>query len=263
MNGTCPAARIPGAVAAIAAMECIVFNLPFWRTLGASTDTNAVHNTLGSGLTRRNDGMLTVTDPTKAYLELTADGTSDYLRIDTESSEVIDKAREQAEAESKANDDKEVFKPLATIHVRADVDGITGKAQSMNPDAIRSHYVKAPGAGIVRIWIQEERGAIVPVTDARANVRVPFVINWMRVLAMALVLLMIAVWGFWRFLPCLSAYPSSTNCGTRLRSSSTFPAITPMISTSMGMWPMRWSPAGPGSTCRFPNNWPPPSTPMT
>ena len=141
------------AVAAIAAMECIVFNLPFWRTLGASTDTNAVHNTLGSGLTRRNDGMLTVTDPTKAYLELTADGTSDYLRIDTESSKVIDKAREQAEAESKANDDKEVFKPLATIHVRADVDGITGKAQSMNPDAIRSHYVKAPGAGIVRIWI--------------------------------------------------------------------------------------------------------------
>lgn len=116
------------AVAAIAAMECIVFNLPFWRTLGASTDTNAVHNTLGSGLTRRNDGMLTVTDPTKAYLELTADGTSDYLRIDTASSKVIDKAREQAEAESEANDDKEVFKPLATIHVRADVDGITGQA---------------------------------------------------------------------------------------------------------------------------------------
>ena len=45
--------------------------------------------------------MLTVTDPTKAYLELTADGTSDYLRIDTESSKVIDEAREQAEAESK------------------------------------------------------------------------------------------------------------------------------------------------------------------
>ena len=130
-------------LAAVAAMECIVFNLPFWRTLGASTDTNAVHNTLGSGLTRRNDGMLTVTDPTKAYLELTADGTSNYLRIDTASGKVIDKAREQAEAESEANDDKEVFKPLATIHVRADVDGITGQAQSMNPDAIRSHYVKA------------------------------------------------------------------------------------------------------------------------
>ena len=198
------------AIAAIAAMECIVFNLPFWRTLGASTDTNAVHNTLGSGLTRRNDGMLTVTDPTKAYLELTADGTSDYLRIDTASSKVIDKAREQAEAESEANDDKEVFKPLATIHVRADVDGITGQAQSMNPDAIRSHYVKAPGAGIVRIWIQEERGAIVPVTDSRANVHVPFVINWMRVLAMALVLLMIAVWRPGSHLWRITLDPSST-----------------------------------------------------
>lgn len=80
----------------------------------------------------------------------------------------------------------------------------------MNPDAIRSHYVKAPGAGIVRIWIQEERGAIVPVTDARANVRVPFVINWMRVLAMALMLLMIAVWRpgsrLWR----ITLDPSST-----------------------------------------------------
>lgn len=116
------------AVAAIAAMECIVFNLPFWRTLGASTDTNAVHNTLGSGLTRRNDGMLTVTDPTKAYLELTADGTSiTYASIPRAARSSI-RPREQAEAESKANDDKEVFKPLATIHVRADVDGITGKA---------------------------------------------------------------------------------------------------------------------------------------
>ncbi len=133
------------AIAAIAAMECIVFNLPFWRTLGASTDTNAVHNTLGSGLTRRNDGMLTVTDPTKAYLELTADGTSDYLRIDTASSKVIDKAREQAEAESEANDDKEVFNPLATIHVRADVDGITGQAQSMNPDANRQPLCQGTG----------------------------------------------------------------------------------------------------------------------
>lgn len=51
-------------------MECIVFNLPFWRTLGASTDTNAVHNTLGPGLVRTDDDMLTVTDPTKAYLSL-------------------------------------------------------------------------------------------------------------------------------------------------------------------------------------------------
>ena len=63
-----PLAALLAVAAIIAGMECIVFNLPFWRTLGASTDTNAVHNTLGPGLVRTDDDMLTVTDPTKAYL---------------------------------------------------------------------------------------------------------------------------------------------------------------------------------------------------
>lgn len=237
------------ALLAIVAVECVVFNAPFWRTLGASTDTNAVHNTLGPGLKRTDDGMLTVTDPTKAYLELTADGTSPYLRIDTTDESTIKQVRKQAEAESRTNGDKEVAKPLTTIHVRADVitkpdpstsggtsgdtsantsgggnattsaDGTTGDAtttdadstagtgdtqttptttigrsRSLNPAAERSHYVKAPGAGTVRLWIQEKRGALVPVTDARANVRVPFTVSWARVATMAVILLLIALW---------------------------------------------------------------------
>lgn len=59
-----PLAALLAVAAIIAGMECIVFNLPFWRTLGASTDTNAVHNTLGPGLVRTDDDMLTVTDRT-------------------------------------------------------------------------------------------------------------------------------------------------------------------------------------------------------
>ena len=191
-------------------MECIVFNLPFWRTLGASTDTNAVHNTLGPGLVRTDDDMLTVTDPTKAYLELAADGTSAYLRIDSPSHDTIDAVHEQAEAESRANGDKAVFKPLDTIHVRVDVNGSTGQAISMNPGTSRSHYVKAVGAGTVRIWIQEERGAIVPIADARANVHVPFAIDWIRVAAMAALALLVAIWRpgsrLWR----ITFDPSST-----------------------------------------------------
>lgn len=180
--------------AVIAAVECVFFNLPFWRTLGASTDTNAVHNTLGDGLQRTDDGMLTVTDPTKAYLELSADGTSEYLRVDTSSMKTIRKAHERAENESRSDGDKEVFTPVDAIHVRADVDGVAGQAQSINPGTPRSHYVRAPGAGTVRIWIQEERGAVVPITDARANVRVPFAIDWIRVAVMAAAAMMIALW---------------------------------------------------------------------
>lgn len=205
-----PLAALLAVAAIIAGMECIVFNLPFWRTLGASTDTNAVHNTLGPGLVRTDDDMLTVTDPTKAYLELAADGTSAYLRIDSPSHDTIDAVHEQAEAESRANGDKKVFKPLDTIHVRVDVNGSTGQAISMNPGTSRSHYVKAVGAGTVRIWIQEERGAIVPITDARANVHVPFAIDWIRVAAMAALALLVAIWRpgsrLWR----ITFDPSST-----------------------------------------------------
>ncbi|KFI93069.1 hypothetical protein BISA_1233 [Bifidobacterium saguini DSM 23967] len=227
------------ALAVIASLECIVFNTPFWRTLGASTDTNAVHNALGSGLKRTDDGMLTVTDPTNAYLELTADGTSDFLRIDTVSSSVIDKARKQAMKQSHEQGDIKVAKPLNTVHVRVDVTSTvastadtantadsaagnnagtssdssqttaqsatqdaaqtttqttTGKAQSIGIGSARSHYINASGAGVVRVWIQEERGAIVPVSDARANVKVPFSFNWARVAVMAVLVLLIALW---------------------------------------------------------------------
>ncbi|WP_243388657.1 hypothetical protein [Bifidobacterium scaligerum] len=171
-----------------------MFNLPFWRTLGASTDTNAVHNTLGTGLSRTNDGMLVITDPTHAYLELTADGTSGYLRVDTTSQEAIDKAYQRAEAESKANGDKAASSPLGAIHVRVDVADATGRATSLSPGSERSHYLRADGKGRVRVWIQEAKGSVVPIGDVRANVRVPFAISWMRIGAMAMLSLALALW---------------------------------------------------------------------
>ncbi|MBT1163861.1 hypothetical protein [Bifidobacterium felsineum] len=193
-------ALVLAALAIITAVECIVFNTPFWRTLGASTDTNAVHNALGSGLKRTDDGMLTVTDPTNAYLELTADGTSDFLRIDSVGRSVIAKAWKQADEQSRAQGDAAIPKPLTTVHVRVDITSQatqvtqTGKAQSIGISSSRSHYINASGSGVVRVWIQEERGAIVPISDARANVKVPFVFNWVRVAAMALILTLIALW---------------------------------------------------------------------
>lgn len=179
----------------IALMECVIFNLPFWRTIGASTDTSAVHNALGAGLQRdETTGMLTITDPIKAYLELSADGTSDYLRVDTVDSHVIEQANLEALAQSHKHGDKRIAKPAVTIHVRADVGGTTGRAISISPDAWRSHYVRATGSGIVRVWIQEPQGSVIPITDARANVRVPFTLDGARVAAMAIIALLVALW---------------------------------------------------------------------
>lgn len=190
--------RLIGALIAVTviiiAIECVVFNMPFWRTLGASTDTNAVHNALGAGLERTDEGLLRVTDPTAAYLELSADGTSDYLRIDVPSDDAIAQASHKAKVESDVNNGKDSFQPLHSVHIRVDVNGTTGRAQWFSPDVERSRIVKATGAGTVRIWIIEQRGALVPISDARANVRVPFTFNAARIAVMAAIMLLIAAW---------------------------------------------------------------------
>lgn len=177
-------------LAAVLLVECAVFNLPFWRSLGASTDTNAAYNTLGPGLTRDEDGLLTVTDPTQAYLRLTADGTSDYLRIDPVSDEVLKQSLQRLQE----SDDEEEAVPRTSMRVRVDVAGESGRTASVSADAPRSLIVKASGAGDVRVWIQEAKGTRVAFEAARANVRVPFEFNMLRVAAMLAVLALVAAW---------------------------------------------------------------------
>lgn len=166
-------------------VECFGFNLPFWRTLGASTDTVSTSNTLGSGLERRDDGMLVVTDPTQAYLEVSADGTSDYARIDALSSEIISAAEEQA-----GDDDA----PRHTVLVRADGEAQSGRSVSVCIDVPRSLYVGVEAEQSVRLWIEEPVGTVVPFAAVRANVRVPFGIDPLRVAVMLAIVLLAAAW---------------------------------------------------------------------
>ena len=46
------------ALLAILVIECVAFNMPFWTTLGASTDSAAATNVMGDGLKRGEDGIL-------------------------------------------------------------------------------------------------------------------------------------------------------------------------------------------------------------
>ena len=61
--------------------ECSIGNLPFWNSVTGSTDSAAVHNTLGSGIKRIKTGGLIITDPSEAYLEVTSDGSSPYILL--------------------------------------------------------------------------------------------------------------------------------------------------------------------------------------
>ena len=82
-------AAIVAAFVVVVLVECVLCNVPFFRSLAASGDSAAAYNTLGPGLERRDDGLLEVTDPTQAYLQVAADGSSEYVRIVPVSDEVM------------------------------------------------------------------------------------------------------------------------------------------------------------------------------
>ena len=90
-------AAIVVAFAVMVAVECVLCNMPFWRSLAASGDSAAAYNVLGPGLERTDEGLLKVTDPTQAYMQVDADGSSEYVRMDPVSSKALDKAARQSE----------------------------------------------------------------------------------------------------------------------------------------------------------------------
>ena len=128
-------AAIVVAFAVMVAVECVLCNMPFWRSLTASGDSAAAYNVLGPGLERTDEGLLKVTDPTQAYMQVDADGSSEYVRMDPVSSKALDKAARQSE------------QVLRTVRVRPDVNRRAGTVSSVSVSSPRSLYVHAAAAG--------------------------------------------------------------------------------------------------------------------
>lgn len=201
----------------IAVLECVAFNLPFWTTIAASTDSSAAANTLGPGLSRTENGLLMVSDPTGAYLDLDADGTSAYARVDltavtvsgdsaasgdsTASGDDASSADSASTASASADDmaddtasDDGQGKPLDSFHLRVDTDGTPGRTHAMSASSPRSRYIRVGDAGRLRVWVQEAKGAVLPIAAVRANVRVPFQWSWPRVAVLACAVLLVLAW---------------------------------------------------------------------
>ena len=176
-------AAIVVAFAVMVAVECVLCNMPFWRSLAASGDSAAAYNMLGPGLERTDEGLLKVTDPTQAYMQVDADGSSEYVRMDPVSSKALDKAARQSE------------QMLRTVRVRPDVNRRAGTVSSVSVSSPRSLYVHAVAAGgSVCVRIVEPKGSLIPFDVVRANVRVPFALNPLRIGVMVAVLAMVLVW---------------------------------------------------------------------
>ena len=86
----------------------------------------------GRGLSVVMTGCLEVTDPTQAYLQVAADGSSEYVRIVPVSDEVMG----GVPAGSRV---------LRTVRVRADADRVAGSLCSVSLDS--SRFVVCEGCG--------------------------------------------------------------------------------------------------------------------
>ncbi|MFC0125082.1 glycosyltransferase [Bifidobacterium apri] len=164
-------------VLVIVVLECVVFNLPYWTSVAASTDSPATLNTMGSGLTREASGTLEVTDQTKAFLSVPVDGSSQYVRIDL--SQVTGATRSHL---------------VSAVHVRLDSDGRAGSSTLIDVSQPRSLYLHTDAQHMVKLWIQAPTGTQVPIFAVRPNVRVAFQIDWLRVTVMAVIAILIACW---------------------------------------------------------------------
>ena len=175
-------AAIVVAFVVVALVECVLCNVPFFQSLAASGDSAAAYNTLGPGLERRDDGLLEVTDPTQAYLQVAADGSSDYVRVVPVSDEVLQGAERQGE------------RVLRTVRVRPDADRRACELTSVSLDSSRSLYVRAAAGRTVRVQVVEPKGSLIPFEAVRANVRVPFSVSPLRVALLVLVMVLVALW---------------------------------------------------------------------
>lgn len=139
--------------------ELSIGNRAFWHTLGASTDTSSAQNTLGSGLSRDKHGILTVTDPTQAWMQVQSDGSSSYMRVDPISQPKGETAR--------------------VISVRLDSDGAAQLATRIS--TTRTSYLQTHAKERIRMWVGEPAGTRIPISAIRANVRVPLTIHPLRI----------------------------------------------------------------------------------
>lgn len=174
--------------------ETTVFNLSFWKTAFASSNSStpscsiaqlAANHHLGSGLKPASQAFLTVTDSSQAYIDLPLAPKTAVSRLYLDS-EGIDSPG--------FNDANSPVRGSYSV-------SINGNAFNLSPQIRRTAYLtlSSPSpassmASSLRIWISEPRGSQIALKSIQVNPRVPFSFNGIRVgLLFLLLLLLIAL----------------------------------------------------------------------
>ncbi|MDN6209205.1 hypothetical protein [Bifidobacterium crudilactis] len=198
------------ALMAVLIAELLLFNMPHFLSLStAGNQASSQSSTLiGSGLERNADGTLTVTEPTKAYIQVDRVRTKvGYVHVtfsdprggqdDAEPTQRDSSVQIRLDALAENSDDQQFWDAGNVVTVRENVDAST--------------YIRSPAPGKssegLRLWIQEPTGSTVGVKGLDINPRVPFRVNVLRAAILAVIAVII-----------LAFLPHSWLWRTRLRS---------------------------------------------
>ncbi|MFT9397592.1 MAG: hypothetical protein ABF545_05945 [Bifidobacterium psychraerophilum] len=240
--------RCAVALLLIVLMEAVAFNLPHWSSLhylGEQASSNA-SVTIGDGLKRERNGLLSVVEPSKAYIQMSGvDARVGFIHISTN-----DAAADSGSSTSLA---EITTTPDNSTDVRLDALSSTGNGEeawtagsnsSVSTDVPMSAYLRNPDAGgrtdSLRLWIQEPTGTVVRVDGFSVNPRVPWHFDALRIAAMCLIALLVLA-----FLPHSWLWRTRLDTGDGkqrlLLSSLLIPFILVAVTTiiSVIVWPQQ------------------------
>lgn len=178
-------------LALIAILEAGPFNLRFWTSLSkpAPPDPLDVQTSLGPGLSHAGPGVLTVTDGSTDYVQVSGlDTTVDTLHVLTSEPTGVDSSAEQARPSQPDTDSPDI---RGWVSARLQVLPIgsrtwhTGPEIAYDPDVPSTTYLRVDDSygpvSAVRIWFLQPIGTSFQLGQVRVNERPGFQFSWLRV----------------------------------------------------------------------------------
>jgi hypothetical protein len=182
------------AILAVLLCELLVFNMPHLLSMRYLDNhpSSQVSTVIGSGLSKDEHGLLTVTEPTKAYIELQHVNTKvGYVKVNftkqipqsqnSESQEVTTSVRVRLDTLSTQDDNQTSWHASRVITVRNTVPA---------SNYLRSAESKT-SADKLRLWIQEPTGTTITISGFNVNPRIPWHVDVMRIAILALIALIV------------------------------------------------------------------------
>lgn len=160
-------------------VDCLVFNLPHWQTIGIRHDVPMTMS-LGNGLERGSDGMLTIRSQKDATLTIAAEDHVPVRYVRLDGPQLAPERYNPTQAGTTGASTQRVEFTLA-YHAQDNDGWLTGSDRFLHPSSPRTRLVHVGGGfSDVRITFTGATGTRLPVTGLTVNPDIPYEISPLR-----------------------------------------------------------------------------------